>query len=118
MDMVREKMLRALHWRQAAGREISWAWFGLIKPQSPSPPVAYFLQQGHTYFNKVTPPYGPIFPTTSLLSWTHDNSGMHVDKNGHFFVFISAALSILSLFPLFSRIRGQRQHLAFHAVVV
>jgi len=49
-DMVLEE-LRVLHLDlQAVGRDSELLW-----PQSP-PSVTYFLQQGHTHFNKVTPP--------------------------------------------------------------
>ena len=40
---------------QAGGREGDWAWCGLLKPQNPLP-VKHFLQQGHTFSSKATPP--------------------------------------------------------------
>jgi hypothetical protein len=41
---------------QAAGRECHWAWLGLLNPSSSPLPLTNFLQQGHTHFNKATPP--------------------------------------------------------------
>lgn len=35
-------------------KEFSWAWYGILKPESP-PPVIYFFQQGHTHSIKTTP---------------------------------------------------------------
>ena len=33
--------------------ETDWAWYGLLKPQSP-PSVTHFLQKDHIYFHKAT----------------------------------------------------------------
>jgi hypothetical protein len=41
-----------------------------MRYQSPTPTVTYFLQQGHTYSNKVTLPMGQVFKQMSL--WRPD----------------------------------------------
>jgi hypothetical protein len=48
-------------------KEFSWAWYGILKPESP-PPVIYFFQQGHTYSKKLTPPPHLILSNSST-SW-------------------------------------------------
>jgi hypothetical protein len=53
-DVLLEKEQRV---SSASGRRVKrhWVWLEHLKPQSP-PLVTHFLQQGHTYAKKATPP--------------------------------------------------------------
>ena len=52
--------------RQQEKRVCHWAWFELLKPQSP-PPVTHLPQSGHIYSIKATPP-NSAFPVSL---WGH-----------------------------------------------
>ena len=82
--MMLERQPKVLCLDQQAARvnqKRHWAWFQFLKPQC-SPPVTHFLQKGHTYFNKATPPnsatpcgpIGAIFYSNTHRQFEHEEN--------------------------------------------
>jgi hypothetical protein len=78
-DMMLEKELRVLHLDLKSTRKywlLPWAELN-HRTSEPTPKVTHFLQQGHTYSNKNTPPNStpcrPIIQTQIYGSQTYSN---------------------------------------------
>ena len=80
-DMVLEKMLKVLHLDLQATEDSTGHDLSIYVTSKPTPTVAHFLQQSHTYSNKVTPPNNAI-PYGSIIQM-HESMGAIPTPNHH-----------------------------------
>jgi hypothetical protein len=78
-----EKEMRVLHLCQRAARRLSLLHWAELEHRTLKPALrmTYFLQQGHTYFKKDTPPNSVTLCGLSIQ--THESMGHQTYSNHH-----------------------------------